>query len=93
MRPNRKEPVSAPFWFQSLIACKARTYIAITRYFSVSGIARGMQHWHNCPANRTEPLQKEGRAVKRPLRRADVAGAWAGLNGAQSRAETSGLGV
>ena len=47
---------------------------------------------HNCPAKRCNPFQQKGRAVKRPLRKADVAGAWAGLNGAQSRIATKGVG-
>ena len=88
MRPNRKEPIR----LLSGSGAINRPHDGLLQFFC-QGIASNVQHWHNCPANRTEPLPKEGRAVKRPLRKADVAGAWAGLNGAQSRAETAGLGV
>jgi len=47
MRPNRKEPESAPFWFQSIIACKARSYIANTRNYSAQGIVSTTQPCHN----------------------------------------------
>ena len=53
--------------------------------FLLKPIAMAAVCCHNSPANRFNPFHKEGRAVKRPLRKADVAGAWAGLNGAQSR--------
>ena len=74
------------------MAASCKNAIILQNIYAI-GIVRGKQPCHNRPANKREPLPKEGRAVKRPLRRADVAGAWAGLNGAQSQAETEGLGV
>jgi len=43
MRPNRKEPESAPFWFQSLIASKSRSY----SNFLSPGIVSTTQPCHN----------------------------------------------